>query len=93
MAMTDDAAAMFFASPFAKLTEANVTDQLLDMGRESAKLWLDVYEQALESIASSHEQAATQTDVECLATAARLQAKVLREMATRQVAMVRELLD
>jgi hypothetical protein len=93
MDMTDDVSAMFFASPFAKLAEADLTEQLLDMGREAAKLWLDGYEQALGSIASAHEQAAGQTNVDWLATAARTQAKALREIATRQVALGRELLD
>ena len=50
MAMTDDVSAMLFESPFGKLT-----DELLDMGREAARLWLDAYEQALESIGDAGE--------------------------------------
>jgi hypothetical protein len=88
MAMTDDASAMLFASPFGKLS-----DQFLEANREAAKLWLDLYEQALESIASYHEQAASRTDVEWIATAAETHAKFLREIATQQVSMARELLD
>jgi hypothetical protein len=93
MGMTDDVSAKFFASPFAKLAEADLTEQLLEMGREAAKLWLDGYEQALGSIASAHEQAAGQTNVDWLAEAARTHAKALRDIATRQVALGRELLD
>jgi hypothetical protein len=96
MAKTD-ASGTLFASPFSKLNDelpfAKVTDELLDMGRETARRWLDMYEQALESIASSHEQAAGYTDVEWLATAARTQAKLVREIAARQVTIGRELLD
>ena len=87
MATTDDVSAMLFELPFGELT-----DDFLEMGRDAGRLWLDVYEQALESIASSHEQAAGQTDVDWLATAARTQAKLVREIATRQVALGRELL-
>jgi hypothetical protein len=88
MAMTDDPSAMLFASPFPGLS-----DEVLDMGREAAKFWLDAYGQALEAIASSQEQAASRTDIEWLATAARTQAKWLREVATRQLSVSRELLD
>jgi hypothetical protein len=88
MAMTDDASAMLFASPFPGLS-----DEVLDMGREATKFWLDAYEQALEAIAGSHDRAAGHTDIEWLATAARTQAKWLREIATRQVSLSRELLD
>jgi hypothetical protein len=88
MPMTDDPTGMFLASPFGKLT-----DDLLERGREAAKLCLDAYEEALDRIAGSQEQLASQTDVEWLATAVRTQAKVVREIATRQVTVVRELLD
>ena len=88
MPMTDDGTAMLFASPFGRLT-----DDFLKLGREAAKLWLDAYEQALDTIAGSHEQLASQTDVEWLATAVRTQAKLLREIGTRQVTLGRELLD
>ena len=88
MAVTDNGSAALFGSPFASFTE-----DFLDMGRDAAKLWLDACAQALEAIAGSHEQAATQTDIEWLATAARTQAKWVREVATRQVALSRELLD
>jgi hypothetical protein len=88
MPMTDDATATLFASPFGKLS-----DDLLERGREAAKLCLDAYEQALDTIAGSQEQLASQTDVEWLATAVRTQAQLVREFATRQVTLAREFLD
>jgi hypothetical protein len=88
MAVTDNASAALFSSPFASFAE-----DFLDMGRDAAKLWLDACEQTLEAIAGSQEQAATQTDIEWLATAARTQAKWVREIATRHVAVSRELLN
>jgi hypothetical protein len=86
--MGDDATAMLFASPFGTLT-----DELLERGREAAQLWLTAYEQALDTIAGSQEQLASQTDVEWLATAVRTHANLVREIATRQVTLARELLD
>jgi hypothetical protein len=88
MPMTDDTTAMLFASPFSKLT-----DDLLEMGRDAARLCLDSYEQALDTIARSHEEIADRTDVEWLSTAVRTQAKLVREITTRQVTLGRELLD
>ena len=88
MPMTDDTTAMLLASPFGKLTE-----DLMEMSRDTAKLCLDAYEQALDTIAGSQEQLASRTDVEWLATAVRTQAKLVREVATRQVTLGRELLD
>jgi hypothetical protein len=88
MPMTDDAATMLLASPFGKLT-----DDLLERGREAARLCLDAYEQALDTVAGAQEQLASQTDAEWLATAVRTQAKVVREIAMRQVTVARELLD
>jgi hypothetical protein len=88
MPMTDDVTAALFESPFGKLT-----DELLERGRDAAKLCLDAYEQALDTIAGSQEQLASQTDVEWLATAVRTQAKLVREIGTRQVTLARELLD
>jgi hypothetical protein len=88
MHMTDDASAMPFASPFGKLN-----DQVVDATRQAAKFWLDLYEQALESMASYQEQAASRTDIEWLSTAAETQAKLLREFAAQHVAAARGLLD
>jgi hypothetical protein len=67
-------------------------EQILDASRATAKLLLDVYENTLESIASYQEQAAAQTEVEWLATAAKTQARFTRELAKRHVSVGRELL-
>ena len=69
-----------------------LNDQIFDANRAAAKVFLDAYEKTLESIASYQEQAASQTDVEWIATAARTQARFVRELAKRHVSMGRELL-
>jgi hypothetical protein len=69
-----------------------LNEQLLDANREAARLCLEVYEQTLESLASFHEEAAKETDVEWIATAARAQARFTRELAKRHVEMGRQLL-
>jgi site-specific recombinase XerC len=68
-------------------------EQILEANREAARLCLDAYEKALEQIASYQEQAASQTDVEWIATAAMTQARLTREMAKRQVSVGREFLN
>jgi hypothetical protein len=70
-----------------------LNEHVLDASREAAKLYLDTYEKALESIASFHDEAASQTDVEMLATATKAQATLIRTVAERQVATCRELLN
>jgi hypothetical protein len=69
-----------------------VNEQLLDANRAAAEMFLDMYETTLESIASYQEQAANQTNVDWIATAARAQATFTRELAKHQVSMGRELL-
>ena len=70
-----------------------LNEQILDANRAAAKLLLDVYESTLESIASYQDQAASQTDVEWIATAAKAQARFVRDLAKRHVSMGRELLS
>jgi hypothetical protein len=70
-----------------------LNEHILDASREAAKLYLDTYEKTLEAIASFHDEAASQTDVEMLATATKAQATLIRTVAERQVATCRELLD
>jgi primosomal protein N'' len=67
-------------------------EQLLDANREAARFCLDAYETTLESIAHFEEQAADQTHVEWIATAAKAHARFIRELAKRQVSVGRELL-
>jgi hypothetical protein len=68
-------------------------EQMLDGGRSAAKVFLELYEQTLESIAGYQEAAAEQIEVEWLAAAARIQAKMTRELARHQVMVARELLN
>jgi hypothetical protein len=67
-------------------------EQIRDAGREAAERYLDAYETTLEQIASYQEHAASQTDVDWIATACKAQATFTREMAKRQVSVGRELL-
>jgi hypothetical protein len=67
-------------------------EQILEANREAVRLCLDAYEEALEQIASYQEQAASQTDIEWIATAAKAQARFTRELAKRQVSVGREFL-
>jgi hypothetical protein len=83
-----DGSATLFLGPFAALA-----DEFVEMAREAAELWLDTFEEALDSVAAAEEQAAGDIDVPWLATATRTQAKWIREMARFQLAMGRELLD
>jgi hypothetical protein len=69
-----------------------LNEQILDANRAAAKLFLEVYEQTLESIVSYQEQAASQTDVDWIAAAAAAQAQFTRELAKHQVSVGRELL-
>jgi hypothetical protein len=69
-----------------------LNEQMLDASRAAAKLFLEVYENTLESIATYQEQAATQTELDWFASAAMAQAKLTRELAKHQVSMGRELL-
>jgi hypothetical protein len=68
-----------------------LNEQILDATRETAKLFLDAYEMTLDSIASYQEQAASQTDVDWIATAASAQARFTREVAKHHVSVGREL--
>jgi hypothetical protein len=69
-----------------------LNEHIVDAGREVARLCLDTYEKMLESIATYHDRAASETDVEQIATATKAQAKLIRDVAERQVATGRELL-
>jgi hypothetical protein len=70
----------------------NLNEQILDASRAAAEMFLDMYEQSLESIASYHEFVASQTDVPWIGTAAEAQAKFTRELAKRQVSVGRDLI-
>ena len=69
-----------------------LNEQILDANRAAAKLFLDVCEKTLESVVSYQEQAASQTDVDWIATAAKAQARFVRDLAKRHVTVGRELL-
>lgn len=69
-----------------------LNEQILDASRATANLFLDMCETTAESIASYQEQAASQTEVDWIAKAARAQAKLTRELAKRQISIGRELL-
>ncbi|MCW3013346.1 MAG: hypothetical protein JWO02_438 [Solirubrobacterales bacterium] len=71
---------------------SKLNKQMLEMHSAAARLWLDMYEQTLESIAGSQEEAASRTDVDWIATVAKARAAFMRELATRHVALGRELL-
>jgi hypothetical protein len=68
-------------------------EQILDATRATAEMFLDAYEKTLDSIASYQEQAASQTDVDWIATAAAAQARFTREVAKHHVSVGRELLN
>jgi hypothetical protein len=68
-------------------------EQMAEAGREAVRFCLDAYETALESIASYQEQLAGQTEIEWMATAAKTQARLTREMAKQQLSAARELLQ
>ena len=68
-------------------------EQMMDAGRETARLCLEAYESTLESIAGYQEASASQTSIDWVANAQRAQAKFVREVAKQQVAFWRELLD
>ena len=70
-----------------------LNEQILDANRAAAKLFLDVCEKTLESVVSYQEQAASQTDIDWIATAAKAQARFTRELVNRHISMGRELLD
>lgn len=67
-------------------------EQFLAANREALRMCLDAYEQTLEAIASYQEQAASQTDVDWISSAAKAQARFTRELAKRQLELGRELL-
>jgi hypothetical protein len=69
-----------------------INEQILDANRAAAKLFLDVCEKTFESVASYQEQAASQTGVDWIATAAKAQARFTRELGNHQVSVGRELL-
>jgi hypothetical protein len=69
-----------------------LNEQILDATRAAAEMFLDMYEKTLESVASCQEQAASQTDVDWIATAAAAQARFTRDVAKHQVSVGRELL-
>jgi hypothetical protein len=67
-------------------------EQLLEANRAACQMFFDMYENALESLASYQEQTADYTDVDWIATAARTQAALTRELAKQQLAVGRELI-
>jgi hypothetical protein len=88
---------MSMSSPYSAATLTperlgELNEQILDANRAAANLFLEVYEKTLESIAVYQEEAASQTDVDWIATAARAQARFTRELAKHQVSVGRDLL-
>jgi Tfp pilus assembly protein PilE len=69
-----------------------IQEQILGANREAAEAYLDAYEKTLEQIASYQEQAASETDIDWIATVSKAQAKFTRELARRQVSVGREFL-
>ncbi|MDX6657773.1 MAG: hypothetical protein QOH62_2566 [Solirubrobacteraceae bacterium] len=67
-------------------------EQILDATRAAAEMVLDMYEKTLDSIASYQEQAASQAEVDWIATAAAAQARFTRDVAKHHVSVGRELL-
>ena len=71
---------------------AELGEQMLEANRAAAKMCLDAYEKACESVAEYQELAATQTGVDWIARAGKAQAQFTRELASAQVAMGRQFL-
>ena len=69
-----------------------LNEQIVDATRAAAEMFLDAYEKAVDSIASYQEQAASETDVAWIATAAQAQARFTRELGKHHVSVGRELL-
>jgi uncharacterized membrane protein len=80
----------FDPSMFSMERLAQYGEQVLDANREALRVCLEAYEKALESIASFQEQAASRTDIEWVASAAKAQANLTRELARQQVSMGRQ---
>ena len=85
--ITNDALASNIASKLGDLNQ-----QMVEANRDAAKMYLDAYESAVDSFATYHEQAASQTDIEWITSAAKAQAEIMRETAARYVALGRQLL-
>jgi hypothetical protein len=84
--------AQYSSAPMTPERLGQLNEQIIDANRAAAKLFLDVCEKTLESIASYQEQAASQTDIDWIATAAKAQARFTRELADRQISVGREFL-
>jgi hypothetical protein len=86
------ASTQYFSSTLTPERLGQLNEQILEANRATAKLFLDMCEKTLESVASYQEQAASQTEVDWIATAAKAQARFTRELANSQISMGRELL-
>ena len=68
-------------------------EQMRDATTAAAEMFLDAYEQTLESIAAFHDSVASQSELPLIGAAAEAQAKFTRELAKRQVALARQLMS
>ena len=69
-----------------------LNEQLLDFGRKAGRSWLDAYETAVGTFADYQEKLADSTQVDWIASIAKAQAGVTRDVSRIYASTARELL-
>jgi len=67
-----------------------LSDQAIEAGKQNGRIWLDAYEQLLNSYLKLQQQAAQGTQVEWVNTVANTNADFVREMSQAYLSAVRE---
>jgi uncharacterized protein (DUF305 family) len=67
-----------------------LSDQVIEASKQSGRMWLDAYENMLNSFLKAQQQAAAGSQLEWVTTVANTNAEFVREMSQAYLGAVRE---